>query len=98
MKLFWHTSLAFWHDVDKLIQGQSIEVDIQHDFEYETLNTDPEDSLWSLFYYAGYVTCAIAGPTYTVRIPNKEVLSEWTGWIFRLNPKFVSNNIYLPRL
>ena len=50
---------------------------IQNDIYYETLNLNPMESLWSLLYYAGYLTSDSTG---LVRIPNLEVKSEWTGW------------------
>lgn len=67
--------------VDGLIQSHTIEIDIQHDIEYEDLETCSTASLWSLLYYAGYLTGKSTGyRTMMVVIPNKEVLSEWTGW------------------
>ena len=80
-KLLWRADVDFQKHVDLLLQRQSIQVNIQHDVQYELLKTNPVASLWSLLYYAGYLTGTIDGSTCYVNIPNREVLSEWKGWI-----------------
>jgi len=79
-ELLWKAEVDFQNQVDLLLQGQSILVDIQHDVQYDLLKTNPVKSLWSLLYYAGYLTGSVDGSTCRVNIPNREVLSEWKGW------------------
>jgi hypothetical protein len=79
-ELLWRADIDFQKQVDLLLQRQSIDVDIQ----YELLQADPENSLWSLLYYAGYLTGTIHGSTFRVNIPNHEVLLEWKGWFSKV--------------
>lgn len=72
--------MYFQNQVDILLQLQTIEVSIQHDIQYEMLKTNPVNSLWSLLYYAGYLTGTVDGSSFRVNIPNKEVFFEWKGW------------------
>ena len=78
--------MDFQKQVDLLLQDKTIKVPIQHDIEYEMLKTNPVNSLWSLLYYAGYLTGTVDGSSFRVNIPNNEVFYEWKGWfstIFR---------------
>jgi hypothetical protein len=55
-ELIWRADINFQQQVDKLIKGEVIEIMINHDISYETLQDSAEESLWSLLYYSGYLT------------------------------------------
>ncbi|KAJ3215117.1 hypothetical protein HK099_006512 [Clydaea vesicula] len=74
-------------NIASLINGNIVPRNIQKDVYYETLQSSPEESLWPLLYYAGYLTANSNG----VKIPNLEVRLEWEGWFSRiLTSKFPS--------
>lgn len=54
--MIWLADTDFQQQVDRLIKGETIEINIRHDISYETFRTFSEQSLWSLLYYSGYLT------------------------------------------
>jgi hypothetical protein len=86
-KMLWNSSEQFHDDTEKLIGGKSIQGTITPDLSYEDLTIYDDDTLLSLLYYAGYLTGnrSELDPKpdgfKELRVPNKEVMSEWEGWL-----------------
>ncbi|RHZ87534.1 hypothetical protein Glove_33g98 [Diversispora epigaea] len=78
-KYLWKASSSFKESVEKLLKGESItNVKIQDDLQYSHLNENRDLAIWTLLYYAGYLT--INSENYLF-IPNDEVRSEWHRWV-----------------
>lgn len=52
------------------------------DVDYNLLSRHVDNSLWTLLYYAGYLTMDGKNVLY---IPNTEVFTEWQGWLQNRN-------------
>jgi hypothetical protein len=61
------------------VVGSDIKEDINEDINYDLLSNNfvDDDVMWTLLYYSGYLTY----DGNHLFIPNKEVFTEWMGWI-----------------
>src|SRR5437763_13016177 len=84
--LLWRSSDGFKGQVVKLIKNiqdgvvdANIKEDIKEDVDYNLLSNNfvDDDVMWTLLYYSGYLTY----DGNHLFIPNKEVFTEWVGWI-----------------
>ena len=74
------TDFDFKLHVQSLVNGKTVQVSVHNDIHYENLLANPSESLWSLLYYAGYLTTDLNSNS-LVRIPNLEVKTEWNKWL-----------------
>ncbi|CAG8684354.1 13672_t:CDS:2, partial [Racocetra persica] len=78
-KCLWRASCSFKESVEKLLKGESItNTKVQDDLRYLHLDQCQDLAIWTLLYYAGYLT--MNSEKYLV-IPNKEIRSEWHNWV-----------------
>ncbi|RHZ64753.1 hypothetical protein Glove_320g155 [Diversispora epigaea] len=78
-KYLWKASSSFKESVEKLLKGEYItNVKIQDDLQYSHLNENRDLAIWTLLYYAGYLTINSENHLF---IPNDEVRSEWHRWV-----------------
>lgn len=54
--MLWLADISFQKEADKLMNGEVVNVEIRNDFSYENLRLCSDGALWSLLYYAGYIT------------------------------------------
>ncbi len=78
-------NLNIREDILQLIEGRTIEREIEENFVFTELDTR-KNLVWTLFVYSGYLTVEqkFSGKRYSLRIPNKEVktifqdtIKEW---------------------
>ncbi|RHZ77896.1 hypothetical protein Glove_169g62 [Diversispora epigaea] len=78
-KYLWKASSSFKESVEKLLKGESItNVKIQDDLQFSHLDENRDLAIWTLLYYAGYLTINSENHLF---IPNDEVRSEWHRWV-----------------
>jgi hypothetical protein len=58
---------------------EEVSASVHKDILYKRLYERSDDTLWTLLYYAGYLTHG--KDSNTLCIPNKEVMEEWDGWV-----------------
>ncbi|RHZ86569.1 hypothetical protein Glove_49g29 [Diversispora epigaea] len=81
-KCLWRASSSFKESVGKLLKGENItNVKIQDDLRYSHLGQYQDSAIWTLLYYAGYLT--MNSEKHLV-IPNKEIRSEWHRWVINV--------------
>jgi hypothetical protein len=75
--LLWSSTEVFKNNTSKLLKGEAIDVGIMTDIDYKVLSqkSNVDLVLWTLLYYAGYLTKNKIG----LCIPNLEVSTEWQG-------------------
>ena len=77
--LLCQSSIHFKNNIVKLLNGEEVTASVHGDVQYTLLGDRNDDSLWSLLYYAGYLTTGKGSQT--LCIPNKEVMEQWHGWV-----------------
>ncbi|CAG8515477.1 4056_t:CDS:2, partial [Ambispora leptoticha] len=82
--LLWHSTENFKNDIISLLDGNSIKGSILPDLYYGTLDGSDSAVLRTLLYYAGYLTKDKSSNMENgdiLRIPNKEVKTQWLRWL-----------------
>ncbi|RUS31198.1 hypothetical protein BC938DRAFT_478278 [Jimgerdemannia flammicorona] len=87
-------SSTFKESVWELFHNKPILVSIRDDIRYENLTSLDDNSLWTLLYYAGYLTLDNHGAT----IPNYEVYMQWVEWIMPALGNSITFNTLLNKL
>ncbi|RHZ56085.1 hypothetical protein Glove_406g57 [Diversispora epigaea] len=78
-KCLWKASFSFKESVEKLLKSESItNVKIQDDLQYSHLDENQDLAIWTLLYYAGYLTINSENHLF---IPNDEIRLEWHRWV-----------------
>ncbi|KAF0545630.1 DUF1703-domain-containing protein [Gigaspora margarita] len=81
-KCLWKASSSFKESVEKLLKGENItNVKVQDDLRYLHLDQCQDLAIWTLLYYAGYLT--MNSEKHLV-IPNEEIRSEWHNWVINV--------------
>ncbi|KAF0545635.1 DUF1703-domain-containing protein [Gigaspora margarita] len=81
-KCIWKASCSFKESVEKLLKGESItNAKVQDEFRYLHLDQCQDSAIWTLLYYAGYLT--MNSEKHFV-IPNEEIRSEWHNWVINV--------------
>ncbi|CAG8504850.1 2445_t:CDS:2, partial [Scutellospora calospora] len=81
-KCIWKSSTSFKETVEKLLKGEYIAgVEIQDDLQYLYLDQYQDSVIWTLLYYAGYLT--MNSEKHLV-IPNIEIHLEWHKWVINV--------------
>ncbi|CAG8701338.1 31132_t:CDS:2, partial [Gigaspora margarita] len=81
-KCLWKASSSFKESVEKLLKGESItNAKVQDDLRYLHLDQCQDLAIWTLLYYAGYLT--MNSEKHLV-IPNEEIRSEWHNWVINV--------------
>ncbi|RIA99390.1 hypothetical protein C1645_811643 [Glomus cerebriforme] len=82
--LFWNSTEDFKNNTSILLRDCTINVGIMEDIDYNMLNqkSNIDQVLWTLLYYAGYLT---KDKNDNLCIPNMEVSTEWQEWLTNCN-------------
>ncbi|CAG8474948.1 11714_t:CDS:2 [Cetraspora pellucida] len=81
-KCLWKASTSFKETVEKLLKGEYIaSIEIQDDLQYLYLDQYQDSAIWTLLYYAGYLT--MNSEKHLV-IPNIEIRLEWHKWVINV--------------
>ncbi|CAB4482635.1 unnamed protein product [Rhizophagus irregularis] len=82
--LLWNSTEDFKNNTSMLLKGCAINVRIMEDMDYNVLaqKSNIDNVLWTLLYYAGYLT---KDKNDNLCIPNMEVSTEWQEWLTNCN-------------
>ncbi|PKY57378.1 DUF1703-domain-containing protein [Rhizophagus irregularis] len=82
--LLWNSTEDFKNNTSMLLKGCAINVGIMEDIDYNVLiqKSNIDNVLWTLLYYAGYLT---KDKNDNLCIPNMEVSTEWQEWLTNCN-------------
>ncbi|RIA84339.1 hypothetical protein C1645_421732 [Glomus cerebriforme] len=75
-KLLWRSSDNFQDKVARLLKNDTINANVMEDLDYSLLSQHGDNALWTLLYYAGYLTMDNPTRNFVLSIPNNEVFTE----------------------